>query len=149
VRMREENLIARLREYAAAHPDNTCPEQDALSVLMRGRWLSLHPRWNAQATLYDLPASQLPHPPDVIKEAVQNPAVIHYNGPFKPWQYLCKHPKGHLYYEHLRATPWPQQPLKKASLAYRMIRPLSLTMQYRVLMYLRPLWRGVRSRLAG
>lgn len=145
-RMREEGLAARLREYAKEHPENNCPEQDALSVLMRGRWLSLHPRWNVQATMYDLKPSMLPIPEPVLKEALAKPAVIHFNGPFKPWQYLCKHPRRGLYFEHLKGTPWPLEPLENSSFVYRLIRPLSLSMQYRALWALVPLGRALRRR---
>lgn len=145
--MRAEGTTAKLRAYALKHPDNTCPEQDALSVLERGRWLSLHPRWNLQATVFDLPASLLPFPKSIIEEALAHPAVVHYNGPFKPWQYLCKHPLRGLYFDHLQGTTWSKQPLQKSSFGFRLIRPLSLSMQYRVLMRVRPLWHKLRNRL--
>jgi lipopolysaccharide biosynthesis glycosyltransferase len=146
-RLRAEGLSQRLREYAITHPDNHCPEQDALSVLMKGRWLSLHPRWNVQTALYDndLPASMSPFTPEQSREAVEHPAIVHFNGPFKPWQYLCKHPLRHLYYDHLRRTSWPEQSLKYTGLGYRLIRPLSIGMQFRILLYLRPLWQKVRN----
>jgi lipopolysaccharide biosynthesis glycosyltransferase len=113
---------------------------------MRGRWVKLHPRWNVQTTLYDLPTWLLPFPKEVTREAVQQPAVIHYNGPFKPWQYLSKHPMRGLYFEHLKGTPWPKQSLERAGLGYRLIRPLPISLQYKVLEF-RPFWHIVRDTL--
>lgn len=142
--MRKEGLIEKLRVYSTEYPDRLLPEQDALSDLTRGRWVRLHPRWNMQTTLYDLPAFLLPYPKKVVQEALAKPAIIHYNGPFKPWQYLCKHPLRDLYFQHLEGTPWPKQPLVKASLVFRLIRPLPLSLQYAIF-GLRPIWRAIRS----
>ncbi len=137
-RMREERVSERLREYAITHPDNACPEQDALSVLMKGRWHSLHPRWNAQTALYDndLPAAMSPFTSEQAREAVARPAIVHFNGPFKPWQYFCRHPLRGLYFEHLRGTPWPEQPLSHSGMFFRLIKPLSIDAQYRAILYL-------------
>lgn len=137
-RLRVARLSDTLRAYAQDHPDNACPEQDALSVTQRGHWLSLHPRWNAQTALYDedLPRSMSPFPETVAREAVERPAVMHFNGPFKPWQYSCRHPKRALYFVHLRGTPWPETPLTHDALFFRLIRPLSIDAQYRAMLYL-------------
>lgn len=144
VKLREERLSEHLREYAVEHPDNACPEQDAMSVLYRGRWFSLHPRWNMQTGTLDLPPQKLPFPDDEAREAVENPAVVHYNGPFKPWQYHCNHPMRDLYFEHLEDTPWPADRPEPPNLGYRLMRPLGVAGQYRVFLYLRPLWLAVR-----
>jgi lipopolysaccharide biosynthesis glycosyltransferase len=146
-RLRQEGLAGQLRAYAALHPDNTCPEQDALSVLKRGEWLSLHPRWNLQTALLDRPRRKLPFTSAQVSEAIERPAVVHFNGPFKPWQYHCRHPMRHLYAAHLSATPWPAEPLENDSWAYRLMRPLSVGGQYRVLLYVRPAWMAMRRRL--
>lgn len=144
-RLREEGLSDQLRTYAAQHPDNTCPEQDALSVVMRGRWLQLHPRWNLQTALLDRPKRKLPFPAPVVEEAVASPAVVHFNGPFKPWHYHCRHPLRELYFDHLRPTRWPEVPLSYDTWAYRLMRPLTVNMQYHALLYVRPAWRAVRE----
>lgn len=150
-RLREEKLSRQLREYATAHPDNQCPEQDALSVLFKGRWLSLHPRWNAQSALYDgeLPPSLLIFTPQQAREAAQRPAIIHFNGPFKPWHFWCDHPLSGLYFEHLKQTSWPEGPLKWSGWIFHLVRPLSMTNKYRFLLYLylpaRKRWRQVKK----
>lgn len=124
--MRSENTVVRLREYARSRPGNSYPDQDALNVVCRGRWLPLHPRWNVQSTLYELKARELPMHPDQLREARSRPAVIHYIGPFKPWQYLCRHPLQGLYFEHARETPWGEPPLEGRSLGNFFLRQLPL-----------------------
>jgi lipopolysaccharide biosynthesis glycosyltransferase len=143
-RMREIGLTTMLRDYARAHPNNACPEQDALSVLMKGQWLQLHPRWNAQLALFDLPPRRIPHPPQVIEEARTKPAVIHFNGPFKPWHYLCDHPLKGLYAQHLQQTGWPPAQLERSGLGFRLIRPLGVGIQYWILLHILPPWSALR-----
>ncbi|HUP91359.1 MAG TPA: glycosyltransferase family 8 protein [Solimonas sp.] len=105
-RMRAEGTSSRLCEFARTRPGNPYPDQDALNEVCRGRWLHLHPRWNVQSTLFELAPAQLPLPPQQVAEALAQPALVHYIGPFKPWHYLCRHPLQALYFEHARATPW-------------------------------------------
>lgn len=128
-RMRATGLAARLRAYAQDHPDNPWPEQDALSVVCRGEWAALPPRWNAQTTVFDLADGQLPYPPDQAREARQRPAIVHFIGPLKPWTYLCRHPLRHVYARHRRQTPWGEFEPEGRTLANRLLRPLSLGAQ--------------------
>lgn len=148
-RMRDADLVQRLRAYASQHPDNPWPEQDALSVVCRGDWLRLHPRWNAQSSVFDLRPDQLAHTREEVAEALERPAIVHFIGPHKPWHYLCRHPLRHLYAEHRRHTPWPVFELEGKSLINRMLRPLSLGAQLKVRALLRPWvrrWREARLR---
>lgn len=143
-RWREERVIESLRDYAAAHPENTCPEQDAMSALIPRRRVHLHPRWNAQSTVFELAPRQLPFSAAEVAEARAKPAVIHYIGPFKPWHYLCKHPLRALYFEHLRQTPWPVEPLEGRNLFNRLLKPLPLRAQRRLMLMRQALSRGRR-----
>ena len=131
-RMRTTGLTGRLRAYARQHPDNPWPEQDALSVVCRGDWRALHPRWNVQTALYDVAAKQLPFPRAEVAQAKAHPAIVHFIGPLKPWHYLCRHPLRQLYERHRRQTPWPRFELEGRTLGNRLLRPLSLEMQLRV-----------------
>lgn len=123
-RMREEATAAKLREFARIHTSCAYPDQDALNVVCKGRWLHLHPRWNAQSTFFELKPEELPVPPEQVAEAVQRPAVIHFIGPFKPWQYLCRHPRRELYFEHARQTPWGAPQLEGRNLRNAILRQL-------------------------
>jgi len=104
--MREADVVAELVRYALAHPGNWYPDQDALNVVLRDRWSALHPRWNVQTTLFELRSTELPFPPDIVREALAHPAIVHYIGPFKPWRYMCTHPLQELYLAQAAQTPW-------------------------------------------
>jgi lipopolysaccharide biosynthesis glycosyltransferase len=123
--MREEQCHVRLLHYARAHPDNIYPDQDALSALFSDRHLSLHPRWNAQITLWDVPLDELPFSSEEVHEARARPAIVHFIGPFKPWHYLCTHPYRDVYFEHLAATPWPPPQLEGRTMVNGVLRHLS------------------------
>jgi lipopolysaccharide biosynthesis glycosyltransferase len=125
-RMRAENAIGQARKIAVEHSGSLYPDQDALNIICRDRWLHLHPRWNVQSTLFDLPAESLPLPSQEVLEAVARPAVIHFIGPFKPWHYLCRHPRQALYFEHARQTPWGVPALEGRSLKNMVLRRLPL-----------------------
>lgn len=140
-RMRAAGITDRLRAYAGEHPSNAYPEQDALSVVCRGQWLALHPRWNVQTTLYDLSAARLPMPQREVAEALSKPAIVHFIGPLKPWHFLCRHPLRTEYENHRRQTPWPEFEPEGRTLVNRLLRPFDLGTQLR----LRRLIRGIRA----
>ncbi len=127
--MRTRKTVERIRQYARQHPENDCPEQDALGALFHSECLLLHPRWNVQTTLYDLKPVQLPFPEIEVRDALARPAIIHFIGPFKPWHYLCKHPQRGLYGYHRAHTPWPMPALEGRTLVNRLLRPLPLSWQ--------------------
>lgn len=124
--MRADRTSAKLREIARSRTGMLYPDQDALNLACRGRWLALHPRWNAQSTLFELSAQSLPFPPQVVSEVRAAPAVIHYIGPFKPWHYLCRHPHQALYFRHAALTPWGEPALEGRSAFHFVLRRLPI-----------------------
>ncbi|MBI2382588.1 MAG: glycosyltransferase family 8 protein [Gammaproteobacteria bacterium] len=131
-RMRSTGCIARIRSYASNHPENLYPEQDALSALLHGDCLLLHPKWNAQCTLWQVSDMNLPFSPAELREARAAPVVIHFTGPYKPWSYLCRHPLRRLYWEHRRETPWPSGDIEGKTLRNIVLKPMSPTWQWRL-----------------
>jgi lipopolysaccharide biosynthesis glycosyltransferase len=125
--LRREDAPGRLLAFARAHPENPCPDQDALSALFGARHASLHPRWNAQVTLWDLRMDQMPFTEAEVHEARRDPAIVHFIGPFKPWHYLCRHPYADRYFAHLAATPWPAPAIEGRTPVNRVLRRLSPT----------------------
>ena len=122
--MRTTDTAQVIENYARAHPDNQCPDQDALSALFHNRHVRLAPRWNAQTTLFELPDSELPFTSAELDEARRNPAIVHFIGPFKPWHRLCTHPYQNEYFRHLAATPWPRPPIEGRTLLNSVLRHL-------------------------
>jgi len=125
-RMRAESTAAKLYDYARTHPSAHYPDQDAYNAVCEGRWLRLHPRWNAQSTFFELRDADLPLPPQQVIEARSRPAIVHFIGPFKPWSYLCRHPLQAKYFEHARKTPWGEPELEGRSLRNAVLRRLPL-----------------------
>lgn len=122
--MRREDTAQKLIECARQRPGLWYPDQDALNLVCRDRWLALHPRWNAQSTYFELDEHELPVPAAQVREARTQPAIVHFIGALKPWTYLCRHPLRHLYLEHARATPWGEVPLTGRTLRTILLRPL-------------------------
>lgn len=142
--LRASGAVKQLKSYGESHPENPYPEQDALSVVFQDRWLSLPPRWNAQTTLFDLPAAALPFTESESAEARKSPAVVHFIGPLKPWHYLCRHPFRHAYRRLRARTPWPELRLEGRTFKNSLLRPFPLDTQ----LQLRAVAKRVRQRLA-
>jgi lipopolysaccharide biosynthesis glycosyltransferase len=148
-RMRAVDFGGRIRAYAAEHPDNLYPEQDALNALYQHEARPLHPRWNAQSTIFELADAELPFTPQQVAEARAHPAVVHFIGPYKPWTYVCTHPLRHLYLEHRRHTPWPPGPLPDRTFRNFWFRLLPVQQRYRWNRFEAALRRRLRRLLRG
>jgi lipopolysaccharide biosynthesis glycosyltransferase len=78
------------------------PDQDGLNSVINGNWLELHPKYNMHTifTHADYASDSL------IKEAINNPVIIHYTGSSKPWHFGDHHPYKNYYWKYLRMTPY-------------------------------------------
>jgi lipopolysaccharide biosynthesis glycosyltransferase len=99
-------------------------DQDALNLVLGVDWCELHPRWNAQNSLWRWPQLAA----DVFgargaREATESPAILHFEGPSlaKPWHYLCAHPYRTAYLETAARTPWGPVQLADRTVATRLI----------------------------
>jgi lipopolysaccharide biosynthesis glycosyltransferase len=109
--MRRERCTQALEEYAREHAAELMwRDQDALNVVLGGRRLPLHPRWNCMNAIVLFPQASEVFEPDELAEARAQPAIRHFEGPAenKPWHYLCAQSMRELYFEHRRRTPWPR-----------------------------------------
>jgi len=100
-------------------------DQDALNVVIQGRWKKLPPRWNQQSTFFNFYFQKFYRDKlfsqEEFQEALSNPAIIHYSSMCKPWDYDNVHPYRNEYYKYLSQTPWsdfrpqptPQRMIKK------------------------------------
>jgi lipopolysaccharide biosynthesis glycosyltransferase len=107
-------------------------DQDPLNAVLHRRRLRLHPRWNVMTPLFELPAAMLPFSADEIRQAVADPAVIHFIGPYKPWHYRCRHPYRRRYFEYLDRTPWRGRPIEGRTARHVLIRPWPSRWQPRI-----------------
>lgn len=124
--MRAEKTLDKLRDFARNNPDCLYPDQDAYNIVCKGRWRMLRPRWNAQSTFFELKPEQLPGSREWAIQARNEPAIIHFIGPFKPWHYLCRHPLQHMYAAHARQTPWGFAALEGKSLENKILKYLPM-----------------------
>ncbi|CAN5520996.1 glycosyltransferase family 8 protein [soil metagenome] len=107
--MRAAGAQEAIVECASARPDLLWPDQDALNVVLAGRRLALHPRWNCMNSTLAFESARNVYGADAVARASARPAIRHFEGPFmnKPWHLLCDHPHRERYWEHRHATPWP------------------------------------------
>src|SRR5439155_5773186 len=126
--MREEPSAARLIRFATERSGLLAwGEQDAMNVVFARRWRSLHPRWNAQNSLWVWSdwAKEV-FGAEVLHEATTDPAILHFEGPTlnKPWHYLCEHPWRDVYRDTLARTPWAGTRLEDRTAGTRLIQLL-------------------------
>lgn len=130
--MRREETSRAVSEYGRAHADELpWRDQDAFNVVLGARRIPLHPRWNCMNGFLVFPSSADVLGAEAVAEAIENPAIRHFEGPgpYKPWHYLCPPEWRNLYRSHRRATPWPHLRLEGRN-------P-------------RNMWRRARGRLTG
>ena len=109
--MRRDGCTEALRERAMALSDpHGYPDQDALNLVLGGRRVALHPRWNCMNSVMEFPWSEEVFGEKAVAEARAEPGIRHFEGPGdnKPWHLLCDRPLREAYFEHRRATPWPR-----------------------------------------
>lgn len=128
--MRRSDAVRGLVAVAAQRADRmSWYDQDALNVTFAGSWLALHPRWNAQNSLWTWAEwARALFGPELLAEALSTPAIVHFEGPavVKPWHVLGDHPLRRRYLATLAATPWAGEPLVGRTLLNRLIVRLPL-----------------------
>jgi lipopolysaccharide biosynthesis glycosyltransferase len=105
---RVENISERVLEHIKTHREKLeWWDQDALNAVLHSRWKACPAKWNAQPALFrNYTAAELNLTDGDYREAVDNPCIVHFAGPIKPWMSRCTHPLKAEYYEYLRLTPW-------------------------------------------
>jgi lipopolysaccharide biosynthesis glycosyltransferase len=105
-------------------------DQGALNATIKGRWLSLDPRWNLQGTHLtgDGAGVRAFEPVDLLDRAISDPAVVHFCKSLwtRPWESESRHLYRDEWFEHLDTTPWagwrPPEPRSTAKLVRRVRR---------------------------
>lgn len=100
---RAHKVKEKVIEFVYRHPELIkYPDQDGLNFVINGNWRELHPRYNVHSQILYADSSF----GSLIKEAIEDPIIIHYTGPSKPWHFANMHPYKHLYWRYLRKTPY-------------------------------------------
>ena len=81
-------------------------DQDALNKLFMGKWCQIPLRWDVIPPVFNM-FLKVCMKSDFRKmaiEAKQNPAIFHYAGGYKPWEYEIHQGFNDKYYEYLAKT---------------------------------------------
>jgi lipopolysaccharide biosynthesis glycosyltransferase len=105
---RDGSLGRRMIECLHANPDHHMHlDQYALNVVLAGRWGALDARWNVLVQLHDLPSwRDGPFGEEVFRAALDDPFIVHYAGPEKPWFFGARVWRGEEFEHHRRDTAW-------------------------------------------
>lgn len=89
---REAEISKQLLKFIEENPEKLrLMDQDALNVILHGKWINLDYKWNY---------TSLHH----IKKPMENPAIIHFTGKEKPWN--SNVPFKEKYEKYLRCSLW-------------------------------------------
>ena len=95
----------------------TYQDQDILNILTEDQWQPLPLKYNAFWCVLDRPGKNkfIYYEKKDLKEAKENPFIIHFNGFLRTWEPGCIHPKAKLYWKYRDLTPFkcPPPPLRK------------------------------------
>jgi lipopolysaccharide biosynthesis glycosyltransferase len=109
--MRRDGCTAALVEYARANASRLIwPDQDVLNAVLGPTRRRLAPRWNCMTSVLRFPWAAYVFDAEQLEDARRRPAIRHFEGPSvnKPWHWLCDGDLREAYFEHRRATPWPE-----------------------------------------
>ncbi len=104
-----QNLQETLFSYIKLHTSKlTFWDQDALNANLYNKRLTLEPQWNQLSPVFEVNNNTLlkVYSADEIKILKISPAIVHYSGSSKPWNYLNIHPFKGEYYKYLSLTDW-------------------------------------------
>jgi lipopolysaccharide biosynthesis glycosyltransferase len=109
-RWRSTGLSSRIFSFLTNEGDTlTCPDQDALNLMLAGDGLRLDPIWNVQLLTLESygrevrdPAARRLHQDQLLHEA----AVLHYTGRRKPWHGRFRGWSDTIYFQAVRRSGW-------------------------------------------
>ena len=79
-KIRDENYFDVIMDYMIKNKEILLfSDQDALNAIFYNKWLEIDEKWNYHNYFVDMKKSKL----ELIKK--DNPVIIHYTGPIKPW----------------------------------------------------------------
>jgi lipopolysaccharide biosynthesis glycosyltransferase len=108
---RTRDLGREILDWIAANPDKIeLADQDAINAVLWEAITPLPDRWNLQVGLNSGPLPE---------HRLTSAALLHFNGPRKPWEYRFSGPGADIFRAQKRASPWRYKP-PASRLAYRL-----------------------------
>ncbi len=114
-----DDIVRFVRDQAVEMP---WADQEPLNAVLWDRRLRLHPKWNVMNACYDLPARKLPWSEAEIREAIADPRIVHFHGPYKAWHHRLRHPFKQLWASHLGDTPYHDRPVEGRTTRHTLLR---------------------------
>lgn len=106
-RMRHYDIELKLIDYIKNNPDKILMlDQDALNAVLHSDWFHLNPKWNRQSAMDLKKSPNSMFSREDYRYAYENPSIIHYSSPTKPWHYENSHELKKEYWKYLKMTEW-------------------------------------------
>lgn len=141
---REHNVSQKVIDFISKYQEKIIWwDQDSLNAILCNSWLSLPLKWNLQSNFFDINTSKCMRSLE-LKDAITQPAVIHYTGRHKPWDYIDNHPYKQEYYKYLVLTPWYNYKPEK-NLRLILIRLIKIYVPRFFLLFIKRLFQKVKS----
>ena len=113
---RENNICNNFIEYLKCHDNLKFVDQDILNGMFYNNRKLLSFKWNVQDGLLRRKPKVRESSMPKLQNEIKCPAIIHYTGSRKPWDYDCINPYKESYFKYLDMTKWkhtrPYMPLK-------------------------------------
>lgn len=110
---RSHNLEEQFMTYISTNYDKiVMHDQDVLNATLHNQVLMLDCKWNMLTSFFmrgvvDYKDSKCAsYVPSIIKNNMQNPAIVHFASKPKAWDWACSHPFKRDYYNYLDMTIW-------------------------------------------
>lgn len=107
-RWRKDNVTHKLLECLRTQAEHVLWwDQYALNVVLAGKWGELDLRWNQGSAVFTYPGwRSSPFSRTQFLQLQENPWIIHYSSPIKPWHQKCDHPFRDEFFRVLDETNW-------------------------------------------
>jgi lipopolysaccharide biosynthesis glycosyltransferase len=120
-RWRREDISAQSLTVLREHAEHVLWwDQYALNVVLADRWRPLDYRWNQGVHIFVYPSwRESPLDRQTYRAMRDDPWIVHFCSPSKPWHYFCAHPCTAEFYATLDHTAWngwrPERPADYAA----------------------------------
>ena len=95
-----------IMQYATSIIHKIVNEQDVIACYFKDKIALLPIRWNMTTFYFNREPKIFPKYLSDLEQAKQNPGIIHFASPIKPWFKDSQHPYRKLYKKYLQLTPW-------------------------------------------
>ncbi|PPD37081.1 MAG: hypothetical protein CTY18_01850 [Methylomonas sp.] len=111
-----DDIFLRLSKYLEGNKHVLMPDQDALNVIVDGKWRPLDIGFGVETSLIDAVYN---NDYTEYKESVFSPVIVHFSGSSKPWHFANKHKYKKEFNRYLKLTPF--HPYKPSDFTFRNI----------------------------